>query len=135
MSLDSEFDVEKPRFDEGWELAETGLITKSHLEESKVLDEEEKNELNEGNIAWAKQILGSAWKGASGYASKGYSYIGDLTKKINKEKIKENSKYAYEKTKDAASKTYQGASKGVAIGYDYTRSGVGKGYDYVKSGV
>lgn len=79
--------------------------------------------------------MGSAWKGAGNYASKGYSYLGGLTSKINKEKIKEGSSYAYEKSKEAASKTYQGASKGVSIGYDYTKAGVGKGYDYVKTGV
>ena len=114
---------------------DTGYITKNHLDESKMQDEEIKNNQNEGNVARAKQILGTAWKGAGNYASKGYSYLGDLTSKINKDSIKENSKYAFEKSKEAASKTYQGASKGVSIGYDYTKQGVGKGFDMVKSGV
>ena len=57
---------------------EAGFITKTHLEESKMENDDVKLD-DEGKIARAKQILGSAWKGAGNYASKGYSYLGGLT--------------------------------------------------------
>ena len=52
--MDQDFEVEKPSFDEGREFMDTGFITKTHLEESKVEGDERKLEDNEGNLVRAK---------------------------------------------------------------------------------